>query len=149
MCWREQYSSITYQCTMANIYMKYVVGCVSSDSPCHSDDDNKPNFFERGMVLSFSLLLLTLSTDHNVDAPYWHVSKHFAVKSKSRQLSKSVANDFGTVWCFFPPIVTFFPLIHWCFKLEQLIKVTFVLNNYSSMQLAGMSKRKTKEKISV
>ncbi|KAM9465775.1 syntaxin-binding protein 5 isoform 1-T1 [Clarias gariepinus] len=45
-------------------------GCVSSDSPCHSDDDNKPNFFER-------------------------------VKSKSRQLSKSVANDFAKIsWKF-------------------------------------------------
>ncbi|XP_060790448.1 syntaxin-binding protein 5 isoform X3 [Neoarius graeffei] len=45
-------------------------GCVSSDSPCHSDDDGKPNFFER-------------------------------VKSKSRLLSKSVANDFAKMsWKF-------------------------------------------------
>ncbi|MCJ8736785.1 hypothetical protein PDJAM_G00016360 [Pangasius djambal] len=45
-------------------------GCVSSDSPCHSDDDSKLNFFER-------------------------------VKSKSRLLSKSVANDFAKMsWKF-------------------------------------------------
>ncbi|XP_060790453.1 syntaxin-binding protein 5 isoform X6 [Neoarius graeffei] len=31
-------------------------GCVSSDSPCHSDDDGKPNFFERAkMSWKFSL----------------------------------------------------------------------------------------------
>ncbi|KAB5562199.1 hypothetical protein PHYPO_G00015220 [Pangasianodon hypophthalmus] len=45
-------------------------GCVSSDSPCHSDEDSKLNFFER-------------------------------VKSKSRLLSKSVANDFAKMsWKF-------------------------------------------------
>lgn len=41
---------MTHHWTIAYVYMEYVVGCVSSDSPCHSDDDSKQNFFERGMV---------------------------------------------------------------------------------------------------
>ncbi|TSO25159.1 Syntaxin-binding protein 5 [Bagarius yarrelli] len=49
-------SSMTHGWKMAYLYMEFVVGCVNSDSPCHSDDDSKQNFFEKAkMSWKFSL----------------------------------------------------------------------------------------------
>ncbi|XP_051723545.1 syntaxin-binding protein 5 isoform X1 [Ctenopharyngodon idella] len=65
-----------------------------SGSPCNSDEDSKQKFIDKGTVHythPFSVL------EKPLFSLIWFFSTHFPVMSKSKQISKTVANDFAKI----------------------------------------------------
>lgn len=111
----ESYPTKLNHCRNCDLFLKNeIISHVGSTSPGNSDDERKQRFIDMGTFLFRVAFLLKKKSSFYVTSMIWLLSlKSFLVKVKSRRFSRTVANDFGTVYNLHVFLTDFFFLSEW------------------------------------